>query len=65
MTEWFVIWSIEHNAWWAPDRRGYVRDALRAGRYARDEAREIVDDANVRSFEECMIPVECLEPELE
>ena len=65
MTEWFVIWSIEHNAWWAPDRHGYVRDVLRAGRYPRHEARAIVHDANIVAFEECMIPVECIEPELE
>jgi hypothetical protein len=65
VSEWYVIWSIEHTAWWAPHRRGYVRDVLRAGRYARSEAREIVRDANIVSFEECMIPVECIEPEVE
>ena len=65
MTEWFVIWSIEHNAWWAPNHRGYVRDVLRAGRYTRPEARIIVESANVVQLEECMIPVECVEPELE
>jgi hypothetical protein len=65
MTQLFVIWSIEHNAWWAPNRHGYVRDVIRAGRYAQSEAREIVDAANGRRLEECMIPVECIEPELE
>jgi hypothetical protein len=65
MSDLYVIWSIEHTAWWAPNRHGYVRDVLRAGRYSRGEAREIVRDANIVSFEECMIPVECIEPELE
>ena len=65
MTALYVIWSVEHQAWWAPMRQGYVRDVLRAGRYSRSEARAIVDDANVVSCEECMIPVECVEPEVE
>ena len=65
MTELFVIWSIEHTAWWAPNRYGYVRDVLLAGRYTRPEAREIVRESNVVHVHECMIPVECVEPELE
>ena len=61
MTEWFVIWSIEHNAWWAPMRQGYTRDVLSAGQYDRYEANEIVHDANIVRVEECMIPVACVE----
>ena len=60
MSDEYLVWSVEHTAWWAPHHRGYTRDIRNAGRYARDEAREIVKRANVVSFEECMIPVECL-----
>jgi len=65
MSNWYVIWSIKHTAWWAPHRQGYTRDVLSAGQYSRDDARAIVQDANVVHVEECMIPVECIEPELE
>ena len=65
MTALYVIWSVEHTAWWAPNRHGYTRDIRAAGRYQRSEAREIVREANVVCCEECMIPVECVEPELE
>lgn len=53
----FVIWSIEHTAWWASARMGYVTDLQLAGRYRREEADQIVADANVVSFNECKIPV--------
>ena len=61
MSDWYVLWSIEHTAWWRQHRRGYTRDLRSAGRYSLEEAREIVRDANIVSFEECMIPVECIE----
>ena len=41
-----TIWSIEHNAWWAPARRGYAESKAEAGRYPLTEAMEIVADAN-------------------
>lgn len=56
----FVIWSIEHQAWWGPDRIGYTRHLIEAGIYARDEAAAIVAGANVVHCHECMIPLECL-----
>jgi hypothetical protein len=59
----FLIWSIEHGGWWGPARRGYVQDPRDAGRYARDEAEDIVTDANIVSFNECLIPVACVLPE--
>ena len=65
VSDWYVLWSIEHTAWWAPHRRGYTRDIRDAGRYERLDAREIVRESNVVSFNECMIPVECVEPEEE
>jgi hypothetical protein len=60
MSDVFLVWSIEHNAWWRPSHYGYTRDIRDAGRYPRDEARAIVNNANVVRCEECMIPVECL-----
>lgn len=40
----YLIWSHKHNAWWGPNRCGYVRDARDAGRYSRDEAVAITID---------------------
>lgn len=40
------IWSIEHNAWWAPHHLGYVQDKKEAGLYTYTEALEIVRGAN-------------------
>ena len=57
MTE-YVIWSIEHDAWWKPARTGYTRELVEAGIYAEREARAIVQRANLVAFHECMIPVE-------
>lgn len=37
----YLIWSNEHQAWWGPDRCGYVRAVTQAGRYSRSEAIEI------------------------
>lgn len=42
----FLIWSEEHGAWWAPDRRGYTMSLKRAGTYTEDEARAISTSAN-------------------
>src|SRR6185503_1236517 len=33
-TDEFYIWSIEHNAWWRPNSRGYCISLLAAGRYS-------------------------------
>jgi hypothetical protein len=57
----FLIWSIEHDAWWAPHRIGYTRELAEAGHYSEQEAREIVSRANIVAFHECAIPVACLE----
>jgi hypothetical protein len=57
----FLSWSIEHDAWWRPARRGYTRDVRAAGRYDVEEAAAIVADANIASVNECAIPVECVE----
>ena len=52
----FLIWSIEHGAWWAPARTGYTVNIREAGRYTWGEAKEIVDNANVAAIHECIIP---------
>lgn len=43
----WLIWSIEHNAWWRPDRCGYHGNRQMAGRYGFEEALEIVAQGNI------------------
>jgi hypothetical protein len=57
----YVIWSIEHTAWWRPLWIGYTTVLKEAGRYSKQEAARIVANANIYKFHECMIPVEALE----
>lgn len=38
----FLIWSFEHDAWWAPNRCGYTTDISKAGRYSKEDAGDIV-----------------------
>lgn len=56
----YLIWSIEHDAWWAPHWNGYTKDLTAAGRYSKHVAEQIVRQANIMSFNECMIPIECV-----
>lgn len=42
----WLIWSIEHDRWWAPNHRGYVHSKALAGRYSYDDALAIVTEAN-------------------
>lgn len=58
----YVIWSIEHQAWWPITRHGYVETLAAAGRFSETEAVGIVMDANVVTINEVMIPVEALDP---
>jgi len=53
----FVIWSIEHEAWWRPGSMGYARTLDEAGRYTHVEAHEILQRANRVAVHECLIPV--------
>jgi hypothetical protein len=46
MNEQYIIWSIEHDGWWAPNKRGYVEKLANAGLYSYEEAFEIVRGAN-------------------
>lgn len=34
----YLVWSNEHDGWWAPDLSGYVTDLRSAGRYSRTHA---------------------------
>lgn len=57
----FLIWSIEHGAWWAPNRNGYVKHRGQAGRYSYLAAQEIVKSANIGNRDipnEAMVEVE-------
>lgn len=54
--ELFLIWSIEHNAWWRAGRWGYSQHLADAGFYTKAEAVEICRGANIVKTNECMIP---------
>lgn len=61
----FLIWSVEHGAWWRPDHLGYTRNRPDAGRYSLAEASYICAKANqfvpgVNPPHECMVPEEGL-----
>jgi hypothetical protein len=43
----WLIWSIEHDKWWAFNSHGYTSARDDAGRYEFDEACRIVSDANM------------------
>jgi len=34
----YLVWSVEHDAWWGPRECGYVRSLDRAGHYSHAEA---------------------------
>jgi hypothetical protein len=44
---WRVIWSLEHQAWWKPQERGYTRDLAAAGLYPLHTAERICRTANI------------------
>ena len=33
----FLIWSMEHKAWWRPEAEGYTRLRAEAGRFLADD----------------------------
>ena len=59
--EHYVLWSIEHHAWWAPNECGYSETLNGAGVYRKARALAIVARANVRTFNECAIPLTALD----
>lgn len=56
----WLIWSIEHNGWWAPAERGYVHNKDDAGVYSYEQACEIVAGANrdMQRPNEAMVKIE-------
>lgn len=59
--QYYLIWSIEHNAWWGMGSNGYTVIRSQAGKYTHDEAAEIIRNANVGAGNvpnEAMIPFE-------
>lgn len=56
----YVIWSIEHEAWWRPAWLGYTTSLLEAGRYSFAESAKILQRANFVEVQECRIPVAAL-----
>lgn len=45
--DYWIIWSIEHKAWWKPYHNGYTKLRDVAGYYSYEEACRIVKDANI------------------
>lgn len=43
----WLIWSMEHGAWWAPNKNGYTDNVNKAGRYTLHAAIEIIKGANI------------------
>ncbi len=55
----FLIWSIEHGAWWRPNEAGYTLSRRDAGQYDFNKAVEICRGANrftKNTPHEAMIP---------
>jgi hypothetical protein len=48
----YLIWSIEHCAWWKPGKWGYTTATHAAGRFTYEEAKRICDEANRHGDEE-------------
>ncbi len=61
-TKW-LVWSIQHGAWWRSGNQGYTGDIRFAGRYDYDEAFRIVEEANKFRLEKGLSPDETMMPE--
>ena len=62
MTEFWLIWSNEHKAWWGRDKRGYVQSVAHAGRYSYEDACQIVENAAVPIEKRAWYPFETMVP---
>lgn len=62
MDEVWLIWSLEHEAWWKPGYAGYTDVKAEAGRYTFEEARKIVINAN--RYRGDATPYEAMLPDL-
>lgn len=54
----YLVWSIEHGAWWKPGGMGYTRDRDKAGRFTLPAAVEAVHsgDSTGDVPEEAIVP---------
>jgi hypothetical protein len=57
----WLIWSVEHRAWWKSNSYGYTESREEAGRYDYDTACQIVKDSNYYSKDE---PYDTMVPEV-
>lgn len=57
----YLIWSVEHGAWWRPKRTGYTESYDIAGRYSKQEAYNISARANWNSLNEVPVPADFFE----
>lgn len=60
----WLIWSIEHRAWWKPNACGYTKRIAKAGRYTALEAMNIVASANVGIGTSSNVPRETMLPDI-
>lgn len=51
----YLIWSVERSMWWKEFRLGYTEDIEFAGRYSKEDAFEILENANITGIEEYML----------
>lgn len=45
-TEYFVIWSKQHRAWWRDNSQGYSKNLAKAGVYSKDDLDNICMEDN-------------------
>lgn len=51
----WLVWSNEHGAWWKPYGWGYTRELSEAGRYTKERADLICQQANYNRINEVAI----------
>ncbi len=56
----YVIWSIEHTAWWRAGEMGYTGALVEAGIYGHAAANRILANANLVKMNECAIPLDAV-----
>lgn len=59
--KYWLIWSIEHNAWWRENEQGYCFNTFEAGKYTFKKAYTICNRANFylsgsENLKEIMVP---------
>lgn len=56
----YLIWSLEHAAWWAKGEYGYTLNVREAGLYDEAAAKRIVEQANIDGLNEIALDAEPL-----